>query len=79
MIPIELAHAREQIQAAWTAHTKSIADNAPADVIATNAAAAHIWQDVAQNWYDRWEALGMPDVPSIVEAEKKGLNHGKII
>ena len=71
MIPIELAHAREQARAALDALSKAIANKAPHDEIMTHKAAARLWREVAKNWHTRWEALGMPDVHSIATAEQK--------
>jgi len=71
MIPIELAEAREQRDAAWSLYGRSIDDESYTKEMRDKAGqVAEAWDDTCQDWYDRWQKLGgTSDIRSIVEAE----------
>ena len=66
-IPVELAHARAQRDAAWRMLAESEGGNG-----AHLYDAARAWTQVATDWYNRWQAVGgTSDITSIVEAEHR--------
>ena len=72
MIPIELAEAREQRDAAWSLYGRSIDDNTYTKEMRDAAGqVADAWDDTCQDWYDRWQKLGGTSyIRSIVEIEE---------
>ena len=68
-IPVELAHARAQRDAAWRMLAEAEGGDNQNGVRLYEAARA--WTQVATDWYNRWQAVGgTSDITSIVEAEQ---------
>jgi hypothetical protein len=76
-IPVELAHAREQREAAYVMYGKAIDDGSPLDATERLYQAADAWDKVCQSLYDRWQKVGgTSDIESIEAAEQAALVYG---